>query len=66
MTHLIDDETVAKMGHPVVVVRSDVGHPPDLCLPDAYGWEGRRTVLAVRLSSVAMQRHFPDVLVFWF
>jgi hypothetical protein len=25
--HLIDDETVAKMGHPVVVVRSDVGHP---------------------------------------
>jgi hypothetical protein len=28
MTHLIDDKTVAKMGHPVVVVRSDVGHPP--------------------------------------
>jgi hypothetical protein len=27
MAHLIDDETVAKMGHPVVVVRSDVGHP---------------------------------------
>jgi len=25
--HLIDDETVAKMGHPSVVVRSDVGHP---------------------------------------
>jgi hypothetical protein len=36
MTHLIDDETVAKMGHPVVVVRSDVGHPPNLCLPNAY------------------------------
>ncbi len=27
MTHLSDDETVAKMGHPIVVVRSDVGHP---------------------------------------
>jgi hypothetical protein len=27
MAHLIDDETVAKMGHPVVVARSDVGHP---------------------------------------
>jgi hypothetical protein len=27
MTHLIDDKTVAKMGHPVVVVWSDVGHP---------------------------------------
>jgi hypothetical protein len=25
-----DDETVAKMGHPVVMVRSDVGHPPSL------------------------------------
>jgi hypothetical protein len=23
----IDDETVAKAGHPVVVVRFDVGHP---------------------------------------
>ncbi len=32
MTHLIDDETVAKMGHPVEVVRSDVGHPPKLRL----------------------------------
>jgi len=30
MAHLSDDKTVAKMGHPVVVVRSDVGHPPDL------------------------------------
>jgi hypothetical protein len=28
MAHLSDDETVAKMGHPVVVVRFDVGHPP--------------------------------------
>jgi hypothetical protein len=28
MTHLINDETVAKMGHPVVVVRFDVGTPP--------------------------------------
>jgi hypothetical protein len=27
MAHLIDDKTVAKMGHPVVVVRSDVGQP---------------------------------------
>jgi hypothetical protein len=27
MTHLIDDKTVAKMGHPMVVVRSNVGHP---------------------------------------
>jgi hypothetical protein len=31
-----------------------------------YGHEcPRRTVLAVRLSSVAMQGHFPDVLVFF-
>ena len=30
MTHLSDDETVAKMGHPIVVVRSDVGHPSGL------------------------------------
>ena len=29
MAHLSDDKTVAKMGHPIVVVRSDVGHPPD-------------------------------------
>ena len=28
MTHLSNDETVAKMGHPSVVVQSDVGHPP--------------------------------------
>src|SRR5437762_12131919 len=27
--HLSDDETVAKMGHPVVAVRIDVGHPPE-------------------------------------
>ena len=27
MTHLSDDKTVAKMGHPLVVVLSDVGHP---------------------------------------
>jgi hypothetical protein len=27
IAHLIDDETVAKMGHPVVLVRLDVGHP---------------------------------------
>ena len=41
MTHLIDDETVAKMGHPVVEVRLDVGHPvqsgewltSSLCVP---------------------------------
>jgi hypothetical protein len=26
-TPVIDDEAVAKMGHPSVVVRSDVGHP---------------------------------------
>src|ERR1700722_4221632 len=28
MTHLSDDKTVAKMGHPVVVVRSNGGPPP--------------------------------------
>jgi hypothetical protein len=28
MAHLIDDETVAKIGQPVVAVWSDVGHPP--------------------------------------
>jgi hypothetical protein len=27
MIHLSDDETVAKMGHPIVAVRSDAGHP---------------------------------------
>jgi hypothetical protein len=27
MTHLSDDKTVAKMGHPMVAVRSNVGHP---------------------------------------
>jgi hypothetical protein len=27
MAHLSDDETVAKMGHPIVVEQSDVGHP---------------------------------------
>ena len=27
MAYLIDDEAVAKRGHPVVVVRSDVSHP---------------------------------------
>lgn len=27
-SHLSDDKTVAKMGHPIVVVRLDVGHPP--------------------------------------
>ena len=25
--HLNDDETVAKMGHPILVARLDVGHP---------------------------------------
>ena len=29
MAHLSDDKTVAKMGHPSVVVRSDAGHPPE-------------------------------------
>jgi hypothetical protein len=29
IAHLIDDKTVAKMGHPVVVVWSDVGHPSE-------------------------------------
>jgi hypothetical protein len=28
MAHLIDDETVEKMGHPFVVISSDMGHPP--------------------------------------
>ena len=27
-SHLSDDKAVAKMGHPSVVARSDVGHPP--------------------------------------
>jgi hypothetical protein len=27
MAHLIDDKAVAKMGHPVVVVLSGMGHP---------------------------------------
>jgi hypothetical protein len=27
MAHLIDDETVAKMGHPIVVAPSDMGLP---------------------------------------
>jgi hypothetical protein len=27
MAHLIDDETVAKMGHPNVAVLSDMGQP---------------------------------------
>ena len=26
MAHLSDDKTVAKMGHPMVLVRSDVGY----------------------------------------
>jgi hypothetical protein len=26
MAHLSDDEAVAKMGHPIVVVLSDMGH----------------------------------------
>ena len=30
MTHLIDDKTVAKMGHPVVMVRSNVNQPPEV------------------------------------
>ena len=29
MARLSRDETAPKMGHPGVVVRSDVGHPPD-------------------------------------
>jgi hypothetical protein len=33
MAHLSDDEAVAKMGHPVVVVRLDVGHPSKLDQP---------------------------------
>jgi hypothetical protein len=40
MPHLIDDETVAKMGHPVVVVRLDVGHPP------SYGMISKKTAEA--------------------
>jgi hypothetical protein len=36
IAHLIDDRTVAKMGHPVVVVRSDVGHPA-AAAPDRGG-----------------------------
>jgi hypothetical protein len=29
MADFSDDETVAKMGHPAVMVRLDVGHPSD-------------------------------------
>jgi hypothetical protein len=36
MAHLIDDETVAKMGHPIVVVSLDVGHPSRGLYPLAY------------------------------
>jgi hypothetical protein len=37
--HLIDDEAVAKMGHPVVVVRSDVGYPSGvLSVAGSYNW----------------------------
>ncbi len=28
MAHLIDDETVAKMGHPILMEKLDLGHPP--------------------------------------
>ena len=28
--HLSDDETVAKMGHPVLWLVLDVGHPPNV------------------------------------
>jgi hypothetical protein len=40
MTHLSDDKTFAKMGHPVVVVRSDVGHPP-LILPAESAFDAK-------------------------
>ena len=36
MTHLIDDKTVAKMGHPVVVILSDVGHPSNRAKRDPF------------------------------
>jgi hypothetical protein len=39
MAHLIDDETVAKMGHPVVVISSDVGHPPMAMANEIGEWE---------------------------
>jgi hypothetical protein len=40
--HLIDDETVAKMGHPIVAVRSDVGHPTkSKSLPTLAIWARR-------------------------
>jgi hypothetical protein len=52
MTHLSEDKTVAKMGHPVVVVRSDVGHPslghPFACI----GFFSRE----VRLELFVLQR----------
>ena len=28
IAHLSDDKAVAKMGHPIVVLRSDAVHPP--------------------------------------
>jgi hypothetical protein len=32
MAHLSDDKAVAKMGHPIVVVLSDMGHPAYLAV----------------------------------
>jgi hypothetical protein len=73
MAHLIDDETVAKMGHPVVVVRSDVGHPSK-CLCRGCGCLMVRSKSRVELAteeegdlddptraSHALLRHHADV-----
>ena len=36
MTHLSDDKAVAKMGHPIVVVLSDMGHPAEDGAPGKF------------------------------
>jgi hypothetical protein len=59
MTHLIDDKTVAKMGHPVVVIRSDVGHQSlDLGHPPSTHF------VVVPLLDVNRSFKFPDASAF--
>jgi hypothetical protein len=50
MTHLSDDKTVAKMGHPSVVVRSDLGRPSKVGFT-AVTTEGDEMVVAFSLQS---------------
>src|SRR5260370_5342867 len=50
MTHLSDDKAVAKMGHPIVVVRSDLGHPS---IQNFVGVDHRLGVNSPRLSGLS-------------